>query len=195
MTLQMLLHLRYIWSPLLCASHLTSTAPQLPQVRQGYVAYLKEKRKAYLIQCHPTLTTATEAFRAQLSALMQYQIRKTGTFLFFSGDVPDRAWLLVRGAVSLRARSGAVKTVEGPDWVGAGAIFTRNERRWSAEVVSDNTELLCLPSSSFNDFCQMVRTRLNPQFTTGEWRARDPSRRSRRFITHDAHAAACMLRP
>ena len=121
------------------------------------MAYLKEKRKAYLIQCHPTLTTATAEFRSQLSALMQYQIRKAGTFLFLSGDVPDRAYLLVRGAVSLRTRSGAVKTIEGPDWVGAGAIFARNERRWSAEVVSDNTELLCLPSASFNAFSEMVR--------------------------------------
>ncbi|KAL1522963.1 hypothetical protein AB1Y20_017927 [Prymnesium parvum] len=128
----------------------------LSEVRQGYAAYVTQKRKTFLLHKLPMLSSASAEFRAKLSQLMKYHLRKSATVLFSPGDVSDKAWLLVRGTVVCRAKEGTSIFIEGPDWVGAGAIFAKKERRWSAEVVSEQAEMLCLYSSSFTPFCKLV---------------------------------------
>ncbi|KAL3925230.1 MAG: hypothetical protein SGPRY_003697 [Prymnesium sp.] len=128
----------------------------VPKVHQGYAAYVSHKRKTFLLHRVPMLSSASADFRAKLSELMKYQLRKRGAQLFVAGDPSDKAWLLVRGTVVCRTKHGTKVLIEGPDWVGADAIFTKRERGWAAEVSSEEAEMLCLLSASFTTFCELV---------------------------------------
>lgn len=101
------------------------------------------------------LATAPTDFCRQLSDLMKFQPRKTGTKLFVPGDKPDKAWLLVRGVVKCWTPQANV-VLQAPHWVGATAIFSQKDRYFVAEVESDEAVLLCLPSSSFDEFVKLV---------------------------------------
>ena len=136
-------------------------AQWLEGLRLGYVTHLSTLRKISLLQLCPALSNATADFRKQLAAMMKYTRLKPGTHLFSAGSTPDAVYLLASGRVRLRASIKGSDTnvcldVEAPDWVGAGAIFTRSERPWSAEVVSEASELLVLPATSFGEFCDLV---------------------------------------